>query len=100
MLKTPLENHLETGTVISRFVEHSDVAKGSLTGDTVAFLWWFSKGAFTISLVHFSLIHATRVDNRLGNPVDNRLFAFKRQTRFLQGHYGNTMTPHEYHGLV
>ena len=40
---------------ISRFVEHSDVAKGSLTGDTVPVSRWFSKGAFSISLVHFSL---------------------------------------------
>ena len=37
---------------ISRFVEHSDVAKGSLTGYTVPVLLWFSKGAFSISLVH------------------------------------------------
>ena len=40
---------------ISRFVKDSDGTKESLTGDTVAFLWWFSKGAFSISLVHFSL---------------------------------------------
>ena len=36
-------------------IEHSDVTKGSLTGDTVPVLWWFSKDAFSIHLVHFSL---------------------------------------------
>ena len=40
---------------ISQFVEHSGVIKGYLTGDTVPISWWFSKGAFGISLVHFSL---------------------------------------------
>ena len=40
---------------ISRFVEHSDVAQESLTGDTVPVLRWFAKGALSISLVHFSL---------------------------------------------
>ena len=40
---------------IARFVEQSDVTKGSLTGDTIPVLRWFSKGDFRISLVHFSL---------------------------------------------
>ena len=44
---------------ISRFVKHSDVTKEFLTGDSVPVLWSFSKGAFGISLVDFSLIITT-----------------------------------------
>ena len=43
---------------ISRFVvRYSDVTKGSLTVNTFPVLWWFSKGAFSVSLVHFSMVY-------------------------------------------